>query len=172
MIYKFCQSKIRNNCFKIFIQENIGGLDITMDYLRITLFMQIEQSLWHTKGYPLSAWPVLGWFPINTFWQSKGENSAGFASKRERPQNIMPSMRWTKQFKGEPTLCYVQLVLAIVNHVSDWLSPYHKNGCNGSFKNRQIGWLKLPWAAEGVLSFDGKTRIMHIWRSCTWLTSW
>ena len=82
-------------------------------------------------------------------------------------------MLWTKQFKGEPTLCYVQLVvLEIVNHVSDWLSPYHKNGCNRSFKNRQIGWLKLPWAAEGVLSLDGKTRIMPIWRSCTWLTGW
>jgi len=41
MIQKLCQPKISNNCLKIFIQQNIGCFDITVDNFGVTLLMQI-----------------------------------------------------------------------------------------------------------------------------------
>ncbi len=52
------QPKISNLGTKMFVQQNIGGFDISMYNARLSIFMKIVEAASNSQTYVFSHWPI------------------------------------------------------------------------------------------------------------------
>lgn len=69
LFIKLGESKIRYLRGKIFIEEHIRSLDVTMDNFQSWFFMEISQASGYTNAYLVPRWPIQ--MQLVLFWTYK-----------------------------------------------------------------------------------------------------